>query len=168
MPQLINRVPPGLLSLLGIKSLGQNPSLLADQVAPILELGNFYLGASSQIVGTTTGTVNATGIWAVAAIQPNPGELIICSSLFCSTAANLAAATTIRFVPVVFNVQSGLPISSPSARLASGTAGERPSSGWEQAVVIAPGQCAGIWVDSITLGTAPDIRVDARVTRLAI
>lgn len=42
MPQALNRIPAGLLSLLQIKSTGRNPDLLADDMRPTLDMLNFY------------------------------------------------------------------------------------------------------------------------------
>ena len=42
MPQSLNRIPAGLLSLLQIKSLGRNPSALSDFVQPTLEMSESY------------------------------------------------------------------------------------------------------------------------------
>ncbi len=53
LPAIINRVPPGLLNLLGLKQTGRNPSSMAEFVQPIMELRDWYFAASQQV---TTGS----------------------------------------------------------------------------------------------------------------
>lgn len=38
----VNRIPNGFLDLLGVLSLGKNPPAFADQIAPVVDLVDFY------------------------------------------------------------------------------------------------------------------------------
>ena len=86
MPQNLNRVPAGLLSLFQIKEQGQNPNLLDDNVTPALEMENFYLtaiGLSLEIAqeagvafadlasNVATITIPDNEIWVVKALESN-------------------------------------------------------------------------------------------------
>jgi len=76
-PAVINRLPPGLLSQLGIKSGGRNPELLSGIVSACVELWPLYLlpteitkfetvapsAAGNAGFGTVIGAVPADEIW---------------------------------------------------------------------------------------------------------
>ena len=59
MPALIQRIPPGLLSFLGLKSTGQNPNVLADTVVPTLNLEHLYLAQDLRVSSATQNVANA-------------------------------------------------------------------------------------------------------------
>ena len=59
MPSLIQRIPPGLLSFLGLKSTGQNPNNLSDTVVPVLDLEHLYLAQDLQVSSNTQNVANA-------------------------------------------------------------------------------------------------------------
>jgi len=61
MPGPINRIPQGLLSLLDVKALGRNPSLLSDQVIGTLDLFPQYELQSREVVIGQTNPL-ATGV----------------------------------------------------------------------------------------------------------
>lgn len=167
MPSLINRVPPGLLSLLGIKAMGENPVVLSDQLQPTLELSDLYAGANAIRLNGSTGNITGTGLFQVTALQPPSGEIWVVSSCCYRTNAALAAATTIRGRAVVHDVSLGVPVYADSGTL-TGTTGEQPSMGWARPVIIPPGYGVGVFIDAAIIGTAPTVRFDALLLRLAI
>jgi len=54
----INRIPGGLLGLLGLKSLGRNPDTLLSDVRPTVDLMRLYMTGQPQMV---TSIVGVTG-----------------------------------------------------------------------------------------------------------
>ena len=61
MAQVIQEPPRGLLSLLGIKSLGVNPDQLSDGVLSMLDLLDFYTLDGKQMIGQTQNAVTVVG-----------------------------------------------------------------------------------------------------------
>lgn len=56
-PAIVNRIPPGLLSLLGLKNTGRNPAALSAELRGVIELRDWYLASIAQTIGQS-GTVN--------------------------------------------------------------------------------------------------------------
>ena len=68
----INRIPYGLLGLLGLKSLGQNPSTLLSQVSPVVPLLPFWIGGQTPNINNGSAGISASGfIGATAHTVPN-------------------------------------------------------------------------------------------------
>jgi hypothetical protein len=168
MPSQINRVPPGLLSLMDIKALGRNPDLLLDEVRPVFELREFYTRIYTQSEGTALLAVATPGAHAFTGITAGPGEVVLVSGLCVFTSAALAALTEIRFrAAVILNSTPAVPITI-CGDLAEGVAADIPVSGNNDLVVIPPGHSLGFVVERIRLGTAPDMTVWARTRRVAV
>lgn len=167
MPQLINRVPPGLLSLLDIKALGQNPSVLSDLVQPTIDLSSFYYRIFSSMITDFTAVPAAVGFQPVTAFDAGPGEILICAGLGCIADSALAAGTTVRWTPVIADQATGRVLSQVAPE-ASGTAGEQPYTGTDEIVALGPGTRLGVMIESLTLGTGPRARISARVLRLRV
>lgn len=51
---------PGFLALLGVKNLGLNPDVLVGQVAPVLELGPWYLRGQQRYLSSVATLAAAT------------------------------------------------------------------------------------------------------------
>lgn len=64
MPTDINVLPRGLLDLLQAKSLGENPQVLGDQVAPTLELVNLYLSQKRWYIERVVTTISGSTTFA--------------------------------------------------------------------------------------------------------
>lgn len=167
MPSAINRVPPALLSLLDIKAGGQNPQLLADQIAPTLELLDLYLGGiATHQNGNTTAAVAAPGITAIQVVLPAPGELLVVTRGTAAPTAVLGAATTIRYRLGIYDVaNSEMVYAGPST---SGATGERPLANLcDGPVIVGPGQALAVFCEQFA-GVAPTIRFSGTVARLRI
>lgn len=155
MPQLINRVPPGLLSLLDIKSLGLNPVLLSDELGGTIELGGLYIAAIAQEQIGQTAAVAAPGAvsttFSGSTFRPPPGELWVVEKAAAQPTAVLGAGQSYRFRLCVYDSTLGplLWVGDSS----TGAAGDRPSVG-ANGIILGPGQGLGIQVDSVTAGTA--------------
>lgn len=167
MPSLINRVPPGLLSLLDIKALGQNPSFLTDSVQPTIDLSDFYARIYSSLVTDFTAIPGAVGFQAVTAFDTAPGEIIVVAGLCCIADSALAAGTSVRWTPVIADQATGR-VLSQIAPETSGIAGEQPCTGTDQIVTLGPGTRLGVMISALTLGTGPRARISAKVLRLRV
>jgi len=91
MPSLVNRVPQGLLDLLGIKALGLNPAVFPDTLQAVLDLEYFYLNVDNSY---RTGVFSAgPGAASIGLAGPPPGFIWIISDVFarCTTQAVEAA-----------------------------------------------------------------------------
>lgn len=165
MPSLVNRLPVGLLSLLGIKSTGLNPSTLLDEVRPTVDLSQYYLSDTWENTFGLTAAANAPGLWAATAIAPPRGQLWVYDDLVVSVTSNLLAGTTYRVRPIVFDVASSIVMASATTSVTF-TAGEQCSIGFGRPVIIRPGETAGAFVEAVTLGTAVALRLSGRLARL--
>jgi hypothetical protein len=167
VPQLINRVPPGLLSLLGIQSTGRNPVLLADDLQPVLNLTDAYLFAQSVPFADTTAAIGATGfVSGLSSPTPPPGEIWVFSSYTVVFTVPLPAGTTYRVRPCVGETSSGIIVHC--GEVASGTVGERPIARSGEPFYVAPGQLVGAYCESVTLGTAQAVALYGRRTILRV
>lgn len=167
MPALINRAPPGLLSLLDLKAMGENPSRLADTVSPTLDMLDFYLRAYSSLVTDFTGLLNATGFFPVTAFDTNPGEVVVLGGLGVIADSVLAAGTTIGLCPVMADAALGRVIAKVGEPV-SATAAQQFTTGTNDIIILPPQTRLGVVVNNVTLGTAPRARFSARVIRLLI
>lgn len=167
MPSLINRVPPGLLSLLDIKALGENPSTLADVVQPTIDLLDFYFRIYSSLVTDFTAVPAAVGFQPVTAFDTGPGEIVICAGLGCIADSTLAAGTTVRWTPVIADQATGRVLSQVAPET-SGQATEQPYTGTDAVVALGPGTRLGVMISQLTLGTGPRARISARILRLRV
>lgn len=168
MPSVVNRVPPGLLSLLAIKASGQNPSMLGDALVPTIDVTSLYLNGFGESASVLTAAVTANGFWGVTAFDAGPGELIVLTSCVAYVDANLGAGTSITYALVIAD-NTG--VSAPYALLApevTGTVGGRPMTGSTQAWIIPPGYRVGAYATQGPYAIAPQIRIGGRFVRLTV
>lgn len=167
MPSLVNRVPPGLLSLLGIKAGGQNPAILPDTLQPTLELLELYVSGNAVDVDAATSLVVNNGVWAIGTPAPGPGEIYLVERMSVTIGANLAAGTTYRVVPTISDAVTAGRV-FPVGPEASATAGQRLSVGSWGGFVLPSGFRLGLFAAQVTLGTAVQMSVAARYVPLSI
>lgn len=166
MPQGINTQPVGLLGLLGIKSVGRNPSVLADSVAPTFDMAALYVGAVAENLSGATSAINLRGMWVVSNLVVPNGELWIVESCVLTAANAVIAATTYKVRPCVYDVASGLPYHA--GELTTVTAGEIPCAPFPAPFLVTAGQGIGVFAESVTLGTASAMNVTVRFARARI
>lgn len=166
MPSLINQVPPGLLSLLGIKALGVNPSILPDELSASLELLPLYLNGNAQEIRFVTAVLNAAGLFFSTAQTVPPGEIWLVEQYSIELTGVVAAATTYRLKPVFYNVQTFNTYAVGPA--ASAVAGDRLVTGSEAPFYMAANHRFAVYVEQLTLGTAQTCAVAARVLKLTV
>lgn len=71
---VIQQIPPGLLSLLGIQSGGQNPQQLAGVVTPTMDMLGWYTASVLRTVGGAGDTITGNGVFTAAALTVPSGE----------------------------------------------------------------------------------------------
>lgn len=167
MPSQVNRVPPGLLSLLGIKASGQNPSILPDTLTPTLELLDLYMAGNAQEVVASTSAVNLVGIWGVASLQPGPGELYLVERMSVSTTTALAAGTTYEVQPMLYEASTGARRYTVGPRVGA-TVGQVFCTASERPFIVTPGYRLGAFVSVATLGVAQQFAVAVRYVPLTV
>lgn len=148
MPQLINRIPPGLLSLLDLKTMGQNPVLLGDELLAQIDLTELYVGAVATTRQGTTNAFAAPGLYPTAtgySFVAQPGELLVIEKVCIIPTANLAVGVTQRARIAVADSAGVMTYVSPAA---SGTAGERPAVAVDRNLVLGPGQTLQLWIEA--------------------
>jgi len=165
MPSLINTQPTGLLSVLGIKSVGTNPAVLTDTVQPVVNLDDAYgLGSSVYLQGSI-GTLNTLGLNSAFPVVP-AGEAWLVHECGYQSIAALAALTSYRLAPCVFS--QGLQLNLYTGPQQSFVAGERVLFSTEGKVFVPAGFQLGVAVTALALGTATALLAFARLTRLAV
>lgn len=169
MPLPINRVPPGLLSLLDTKSGGVNPLQLSEVLSGSLELLPFYTAANSGLVSGNTAATNVTGAVAPTASGNNfrtpNSELWILSYAAVRSAAVLGAATTVKAALCIYDVALGVVTWCDSHQ--SFTTGERVAVSTNRTLVMGPNDGLGIHFAGYA-GVAEVYQFNAQLTRLTI
>lgn len=167
MPSLVNRNPPGLLSLLGIKSGGDNPNVLGDSILPVLQVTELYLAGFAQPEAAATNAPAAPGFFAVNGplLIPGPGEILVMSGVAATAQAAIGAGVTIKYkVAITQNIVGG--VFEIVSDTITATAGDIPSTGSTDVIIVPPGFTPGVYVDSITGGAGPAFALRALVSRL--
>lgn len=173
MPQPINRVPPGLLSLLGIKSLGMNPAQLADELRGILDLTQLYTEAANETIFGTTPAVNAVGQFEFTntgtRAKPNPGELWVVRRVAVAPTAALGAGTTYNVQLCTIHSTYGQ-VTGMIGQPISATVGASPATGSTEGVpfLVSANTSIALWCNSLTLGVAANFIYTAQICRLQV
>lgn len=164
MPSVINRVPPGLLSLLDIKAQGENPRFLGDQVTPTFDFWQLYEiekrePRASAVVGS--GTV---GLKATIQVPNNEYWHVLQMS---SAATSIAAGEIAAFCCYYFgNVMAGAYFEGPVGPYyrTIGTAGEVPRTYATSPFWAGPGELIGTHHAEM-IGAAVDLQTRALIVR---
>ena len=156
-PKTIQRLPVGLLDILGMQSTGDTPHLIADEVQPVMDLTDLYLTDRLSRSIAQTAVIAAIGFavaGTVTPLGPAPGEQWMVYGLMTSSGA-LAAATQITYVMAVSrtSLAAGAQyltrqqvVANPNI-FAEGLTFERP-------LILRPGDQLGIFVSQLTAAPA--------------
>lgn len=149
----INTPPIGLLSLLGIKSVGFAPAQLPETVTPTVDLDPYYYYARIRSVTGLTGVINAVGAWpTVAGEWTNDGlQLWYCPYVTINYGAALAAGTTYRVALAAYDTRTGQ--TYLASQTETFTAGEAPIVGFRD-VWVPPQKALVVWCSRYTAGVA--------------
>jgi hypothetical protein len=168
MPSQVNRVPPGLLSLLGIKSTGVNPTMLGEELTPTMDLTQMYAAGHAVSLFGTTGVINATGMWDGGGLTQVPaGEFWICDSVCITSTAVLGAGTIYRGRAAVADVTGGIiRVLGPTSGNVTQT--ERFATQLQGPIYVRPNETIGVFIEGFTAGVAQAFNVSGRLLRLSI
>jgi hypothetical protein len=167
MPSLVNKVPPGLLALLGIKAGGQNPSILPDTLTPTIELLELYVSGNCTEVNANTSAITNPQLWNASALpQPGAGEMFVVERMSIAAAGTLPAATTYRLQPIIYEPTGVRHF--PVGPAVTATVNERLLSGNDRWFIVPPGYRMGIAALAVTLGTATAFTISARYVPLSL
>jgi len=166
----INKVPAGLLSLLQIQAVGENPKVLNDVVQPVIDLTAMYSRDPSFVLSRDTTGINATLIFSWPNVAPPQGQMWVFENLNLHCTAALGAGTTLRGRACVFEVATTavLHFIADTTGVLSGTTGERPCAGIRGPVIVRHGQQLGFFVEAIVGAGAPIVRLTGGYNILAI
>jgi len=165
LKQYINRVPPGLLSLLDIKSMGQNPVGLAEDLRAQLDVTSLYVGAVATARQGQTNAFGVPGLFPTAtgfSFVAQPGEILILERCVLVAAAVLGAGQSYRVRLAVSDSAGVMTYVSPAA---SGGPGERPATSAERVLILQPGSQLQLWIESSVAG-ATAFLISANVASL--
>lgn len=169
MPLPINRVPPGLLSLLDTKSGGVNPLVLSDELNGSLELLPFYSIASGIQINGDSAASNAVGQLAPLAAGDNfrvpAGEIWVVQFVAIRSGAVLGAGTTVKCAPCIYNTSLGSVVWSDSQQ--EFLTGERVCVSTNRALVIGPNFGIGVHISGY-VGLAQVFQFNALVSKLRL
>lgn len=146
---MIQRIPTGLLDLLGMQSTGNLPHSLDQAVQSSVDVFDLYTVDRLRLTFGQTPVIAAIGFQS-AAFGPPPGELWVVYSLNVTSGA-LAAASSISWCYVVNRQGSaaqGQLINEPE--LISGTAAFASGTGFPRPLILRPGDILGLQVGLVT------------------
>jgi len=163
MAGAINRIPQGFLSLLDLKTQGQNAHTLSDTLIPVVECLDFYLAAQRQVV--TAQAAASIGAVSAAALTPAAGEIWIVRQFCVFSVADLPAAATFEivagYVPLTTGTFIGLGSNSGTKTVA-----QRVMSVFSDPFILQPGDQLGYW-GTVFTGAPGNVRLTASISRLA-
>jgi len=166
VPSLINQVPPGLLSLLGIKALGVNPSILPDELSPSLDLFTLYIAGNSIERRSTTAAIGTTGFFSAAALIVPAGELWLVEAFSIDLSAVVGAATTYRLKPAYFNVGTNALFAVGAS--ASATTGDRLNAKADDWFYLPSNYQPGVYCEQVTPGVPQTCNIAFRYVPLKL
>jgi len=163
MPLDITNLPKGLTSLLALKQGGRGPAVLADTLAPTVELLQPYLLNLREYAsfGQQTLPVVGTNNYATSQVVP-PGELWFVWSYLVSAAPGAGEACDIAPAIAI----DGNPLSVPLTPYVAGTAGQDVRAATVTPFWAGPGTIFQFQCRSLTL--QPDVFGAAIVTKLKV
>jgi hypothetical protein len=149
----INRIPLGLLDLLGLKQLGRNPDQQSPTLAMTLDLERFYAINASESINISNAAINACGQYVASAAVP-AGEVWLCIAAGFQW-QNAAAGTTVAGLALMVGSQNVQSV----GQLASATAvTDFPASAFwpsDYPFLMVSGQSFGVSWQRNTTGVAP-------------
>lgn len=167
MPLPINRVPPGLLSLLDTKSGGINPLQLADELSGSIELLDFYAATTNEYEYGDSVSTNAVGQLAPLGAGDNmrvpAGEIWIVDYIAVRSGAVLGAATSVTAAVCLYN--SSLGTVMYAGRPSRFITGERVCVSTDRRLVIGPNYGIGVHLSEY-VGLAQVFQFTAAISKL--
>ncbi len=161
----INRIPPGLLSLLDANTGGQNPLSLHEELSGTVELGPQYLAASGQLRSGTTGAAAAPGRVESLLFRAQPGEILALTYAYAAPSAVLAAGVSCRFRLCIYDY--GIGGNVWGGTVISGSPTELPVASTDRVLFIPPGYGVGVMVEQMA-GAGTTFVINGLVSSLKV
>lgn len=164
----IQRLPTGLLDLLGMQSTGDTPHLMSGEVQPTLDLTDLYL--TDRLAGANVATANVAVVGPLLTTTgPAPGEMWLVYGITGSSTGVLAAASGFTGNLLVTRPSSGgfSQFVSPSVAVAN-PALWAGSVTYERPMIMRPGDTLGYWVSAVTGAPASGISITAFFIRIRV
>lgn len=144
----IQRLPVGLLDLLGMQSTGDTPNALSSETQAVIDLTDYYLTDRLTAIQGTTGVIGVTGAYGSPQIVPAGFQWLVYGITF--TSVNTAAATGLSWVPAIYrsNVNQYQMLGDKQVVGAAAQIGR--GTWWERPVIMRPGDYGACYVTEIT------------------
>jgi hypothetical protein len=156
----IQRLPSGLLDLLGMQSTGDTPHLISGEVVPIVDLMNMYL--TDRLRGQNAATANVTVVGNLpSTVGPAAGEQWLVYGITGSSTGALAAATGFTANLFINRASTGfVQFITPPYAVANPALWAGGVS-WTEPVIMRPGDTVGVWISAVTGAPASGINCTA-------
>lgn len=158
---VIGNFPRGLVSLTGLRDMGEAPRELAQSIAPTIDVTEFLL--LNRQTEKTSGTATAVGF--VSGPTVPAGELwyLHAFSVICGP---LAATERIRFTVGAIIDNEFFAFGAHS--ITANTTGDRASSFINRPIWVGPGVTLAVFVESYSSAGGIGLGINASVTKLRI
>lgn len=138
MPQKVQRIAPGLLSFLGLKGTGQNPTELGELLSPVVDLTPFYHAIDLLTANASTAGLNTVGQSTLIEVPAGETWRVMAAGYIATnlTAAGICHISILYQPPGTGNV---VPITKPIRYVVGAAGTERHDVGyWFPTPFIAP------------------------------
>lgn len=165
MPSTINRVPPGLLSLLDIKAQGENPRFLSDVVGPVFQFRDLYELQKTEARASAIVSVSATGFHVGIQVPESEYWHVLHHSV---ALASVGAGEIFDFCPYVFGwIFPGAYFEGPVGRpnRTTGQVGESLTGYADRDYWLGPGDQAGLRCNYLSGGAAVNCQTRLLIVR---
>jgi hypothetical protein len=155
----IQRLPVGLLDMLGMQSTGDAPHVIAGEIQPTMDLTDLYL--TDRLKGSNATTANVAAVGALlSTVGPPAGEQWMVYGLTGNSGV-LAAATAFTGNLLINRQSAGFSqfVSQPYA--AANPALWAGGVSYEKPLIMRPGDLLGIWISAITGAPAVGVSLTA-------
>lgn len=164
----IQRLPVGLLDLLGMQSTGDTPHVINGEVQGTMDLTDLYL--TDRLTGANVATANVAAVGPILTTTgPAPGEMWLVYGITGSSLGALAAATGFTG-----NILINRPSAGGFSQFVSQSAVVANPALWagsvtyERPMIMRPGDTLGFWVSAITGAPASGISLTAFFIRIRV
>jgi len=163
---LINRVPAGLLSLLGIRAGGVNPASLSETVQSVIDLTDLYLAGYAERIIAVANIAAVGSFVPVPSVPENEFWIVREYGIVSPTlTAGQALLVTPTYVHSIAGVLRHFPVGNPSNL---GAAGDVVTASSRAPFVASPGAALGCQVNRLTAGPVNGAVFAVTFTRLGV
>ena len=170
-PLDIQRLPYGLVDLLGMKGSGDTPHTLNENIAVTLADGaDYYLAPRRSILqGDTAINIAATGYFAAVGLAPAAGEIWLVYNVTCSVNNATAAATALKiWGGYVKSSTASLDCQITEQLVLGASDWGSTSRQFERPQVFLPGDSFGVRCGALTGVPAANGRITIDVARITL